>query len=68
MTKWEYRVATFSSWTGKLKEEHVAEIAQLGEEGWELGGMTAVSTILTLIFKRPVPSAAHRERKGWPEW
>ncbi len=68
MIQWEYHVATFSSWTAKLKDEHVAEIARLGEEGWELAGMTGLSNILTLVFKRPAPGTERKEQKGWPAW
>jgi hypothetical protein len=68
MIQWEYNVATFSTWTGKLKTEHIAEISRLGEDGWELAGMTALSNILTLVFKRPVPGTGRPERKGWPSW
>ena len=68
MTKWDYQVLTFTSWTGKLKDDHVAQIAQSGEEGWELAGLTTLSNSVIAIFKRPRDAPRQREERGWPQW
>lgn len=68
MTRWEYKYAvglleTTDALGGVIKGSHLkgvseAEIEQLGEEGWELVGLTSVNLSgttknLLLAFKRP---------------
>ncbi len=71
MTKWEYRIATYKSWSGPhLKKEHEEELNALGWDGWELVSMAAGSNVLTLVFKRPIEEKAvsRKRAQGWPDW
>ena len=69
MTKWEYKTViglleTTDALGGVIKGSHLksvceAEVQKLGEEGWELVGLTAVNLAgstknLLLAFKRPL--------------
>ena len=68
MTKWEYKtmvvlLETTDTLGGVIKGSHPksaceADVQQLGEEGWELVGLTSVNLggstkNLLLVFKRP---------------
>jgi hypothetical protein len=71
MTKWEYLIETYKHWSGaRLKKEHEEDLDALGLEGWELVGMAAESTVLTLVFKRPIleKEASRRRERRWPDW
>jgi len=71
MTRWEYRVSIYKNWAGaRLKTEHEEDLNTLGWDGWELVGMAAASTVLTMVFKRPVEEkrAARKQAHGWPDW
>lgn len=71
MEQWEYKIVAYTHWSGaKLKPEHEEELNALGEEGWELVGMSAVSTTMTLVFKRPIEAkrSTRRRREDWPSW
>ncbi|MBC7259311.1 MAG: DUF4177 domain-containing protein [Chloroflexi bacterium] len=71
MTKWEYRVLVFKSgWGARLKEEHEEVLNALGQEGWELAGRAAESTVMSLVFKRPVGKhkPSRHVEQGWPSW
>ncbi len=71
MTQWEYRVLVIKSgWGARLKEEHEEVLNALGHEGWELAGMAAESTAMSMVFKRPVAEhkPSRRSEEGWPSW
>ena len=68
MTKWEYKytvglLETTDTLGGVIKGSHLksvseAEVQQLGEEGWELVGLTNVNLggstkNMLMVFKRP---------------
>lgn len=57
MTKWEYKVVTFSGDDGRDDSRKMHEIAELGEAGWELvsavsQGHVGYPAIISLFFKR----------------
>ena len=72
MTKWEYRVLVFKSgWGAQLKEAHEQDLNALGQEGWELVGMAAEGSAMSLVFKRPIGESKpprHRVAGEWPSW
>ncbi len=75
MIRWEYRVLVVkSAWGAQLKEQHEEMLNALGREGWELTGMAAESTAMSLVFKRPIGEERLSRRKErdkereWPSW
>lgn len=71
MTRWEYRVLVIKSgWGAQLKAKHEEALNALGQEGWELAGMAAEGTAMSLVFKRPIADEkpARRQERGWPSW
>ena len=56
---WEYRIHNIRSENYRLDPTREAELNRLGEEGWELVGITAVNfktgatDHIGLVFKRP---------------
>ena len=66
-TKWEYRVQTIGSFFGTKDELIQDTLDEWGEEGWEVINAYPAGNgeKLTLIAKRPLSSAARRQR-GWP--
>jgi hypothetical protein len=70
MTQWEYRIVVYKSMFGaRLKRQHEDELNALGREGWELVGMAAESSAMSMVFKRPVSEKRGRRRtEGWQGW
>jgi hypothetical protein len=68
---WEYRVISLGGGLRGAKDEDMeAELNALGEEGWEVVGLTSRENTqrVTLIAKRPLTAAARRRRtmpEGW---
>ncbi len=65
---WEYRLETFGTFWSRVKDEELqATLDQWGEEGWEVISVYLASNgeKVTLIAKRPLTSAARRQR-SWP--
>jgi hypothetical protein len=60
MTKWEYKIINIRSENYRLDPNAVTQLNQLGEEGWELVGLTSVNfktgatDNIAMVFKRPV--------------
>lgn len=60
MTRWEYKIINIRSENYRLDERKVTELNVLGEEGWELVGLTSVNfksgatDNLAMVFKRPL--------------
>lgn len=64
-SEWEYRVVSVGGGLRSPKDEDLeATLNELGEQGWEVVGVTnrESSYKLTLIAKRPLTSAARRRR------
>jgi hypothetical protein len=63
--QWEYRVVTFGGALRSAKDEQMeSELNALGEEGWEVVGLTKRESTyrITLIAKRPLTAATRRQR------
>ena len=60
MTKWEYHIINIRSENYRLDPNAARELNQLGEQGWELVGLTSVNfktgatDNIAMVFKRPV--------------
>lgn len=60
MTQWEYKIINLRSENYRLDPDFVDELNDLGEDGWELVGLTSVNfksgatDNLALVFKRPL--------------
>ncbi|MEM9555871.1 MAG: DUF4177 domain-containing protein [Acidobacteriota bacterium] len=61
MTRWEYKIINIRSEGYRLDPNAVGQLNRLGEEGWELVGLTSVnfksgaSDNIAMVFKRPLP-------------
>ncbi|MCP4664336.1 MAG: DUF4177 domain-containing protein [bacterium] len=59
MTRWEYHVINVRSESYRLDPNCAARLNELGEEGWELIGVTSVNfksgatDNIAMVFKRP---------------
>lgn len=59
---WQYRILNIRSENYRLDPAHEAQLNQLGEEGWELVGLTSVNfktgatDHIGMVFKRPRPA------------
>lgn len=59
-TQWEYKIINIRSEKYRLDPATVPQLNALGEEGWELVGLTSVNfksgatDNLAMVFKRPV--------------
>jgi len=68
ITRWEYRLETFSTFWSRTKDEELqATLDDRGEEGWEVIGMYLASSgeKVTFVAKRLLTSATRRQR-SWP--
>ena len=58
MTRWEYKIINIRSENYRLDPAKVPELNALGEEGWELVGLTSVNfktgatDNIAMVFKR----------------
>jgi hypothetical protein len=62
---WEYRVVSYGGpFRGPKDDQVEAELNALGEEGWEVIGLTSRENThrVTLVAKRPLTPAARRQR------
>jgi hypothetical protein len=67
--QWEYRVVSYGgTFRGAKDEQMEAELNALGEEGWEVVGLTNRENTyrITLVAKRPLTAATRRQR-SFPE-
>lgn len=61
MTRWEYKIINIRSEGYRLDPNAVGQLNRLGEEGWELVGLTSVnfksgaSDNIAMVFKRALP-------------
>lgn len=59
MTRWEYKIINIRSENYRLDPNAAPQLTALGEEGWELVGLTSVnfksgaSDNIAMVFKRP---------------
>lgn len=64
MRKWEYRIINIRSERYQLDPNASVELNRLGQEGWELVGLTSVNfksgatDNIALVFKRPVEAGS----------
>ncbi|OGO08944.1 MAG: hypothetical protein A2Z66_07345 [Chloroflexi bacterium RBG_13_66_10] len=64
-TQWEYRVISLGGGLRGTKDEQMeTELNALGDEGWEVVGLTSRenSQRITLVAKRPLTPTARRQR------
>lgn len=60
MTRWEYKVINVRSENYRLDPNSSIELNKLGQEGWEMVGLTSVNfksgatDNIAMVFKRPV--------------
>jgi len=60
MTRWEYKVINVRSESYRLDPNCVVRLNELGEDGWELIGITSVNfksgatDNIAMVFKRPL--------------
>jgi hypothetical protein len=60
MNRWEYKIINIRSENYRLDPNYVSQLNDLGEEGWELVGLTSVNfksgatDNIALVFKRPL--------------
>lgn len=60
MTRWEYKIINIRSENYRLDPNAAPQLTALGEEGWELVGLTSVNfksgatDNIALVFKRPI--------------
>ncbi len=60
MTKWEYKIINIRSENYRLDPTKDTELNQLGDQGWELVGLTSVNfktgatDNIAMVFKRPL--------------
>ncbi|HSL85230.1 MAG TPA: DUF4177 domain-containing protein, partial [Thermoanaerobaculia bacterium] len=60
MTRWEYKIINIRSENYRLDPNEAPQLTALGEEGWELVGLTSVNfksgatDNIALVFKRPL--------------
>ncbi len=58
MDRWEYKIINIRSENYRLDPNYVSQLNDLGEEGWELVGLTSVNfksgatDNIALVFKR----------------
>lgn len=61
MTKWEYKIINVRSENYRLDPNAATELNRLGQDGWELVGLTSVNfksgatDNIALVLKRPIP-------------
>jgi hypothetical protein len=59
MTRWEYKIINIRSENYRLDPNAVTQLDELGDEGWELVGLTSVNfksgatDNIAMVFKRP---------------
>lgn len=59
MVRWEYKIINVRSENYRLDPNAVGRLDELGDEGWELVGLTSVNfktgatDNIALVFKRP---------------
>ena len=59
MTRWEYKIINIRSENYRLDPDAVDRLDDLGDEGWELVGLTSVNfksgatDNIAMVFKRP---------------
>ncbi len=59
MTKWEYKIINIRSENYRLDPATAPQLTELGQQGWELVGLTSVNfktgatDNLAMVFKRP---------------
>lgn len=59
MTKWEYKIINIRSENYRLDPNAAPQLTELGEQGWELVGLTSVNfksgatDNIAMVFKRP---------------
>ena len=62
MTRWEYKIINIRSENYRLDPLKAPELTALGEQGWELVGLTSVNfksgatDNIAMVFKRPLGS------------
>ena len=64
-TAWEYHVVSFGGGLRSPKDDDIeAGLNELGEQGWEIVGMTKRerSHRLTFVAKRPMTAGSRRRR------
>ena len=60
MNRWEYKVINVRSENYRLDPNSSSELNKLGQDGWELVGLTSVNfksgatDNIAMVFKRPV--------------
>lgn len=60
MTRWEYKIINIRSENYRLDPNSSTELNKLGQEGWEMIGLTSVNfksgatDNIAMVFKRPV--------------
>ncbi len=60
MTRWEYKVINIRSENYRLDPNSSIELNKLGQEGWEMVGLTSVNfksgatDNIAMVFKRPI--------------
>jgi hypothetical protein len=59
MTRWEYKIINIRSENYRLDPNAVSQLNELGDDGWELVGLTSVNfksgatDNIAMVFKRP---------------
>ncbi len=59
MTRWEYKIINVRSENYRLDPDASVQLNELGDEGWELVGLTSVNfksgatDNIAMVFKRP---------------
>lgn len=59
MTHWEYKIINIRSENYRLDPNAVSQLNELGQQGWELVGLTSVNfktgatDNIAMVFKRP---------------
>jgi len=63
MNRWEYKVINVRSENYRLDPNSSSELNKLGQDGWELVGLTSVNfksgatDNIAMVFKRPIAAA-----------
>ena len=59
MSKWEYKIINIRSENYRLDPDAAPKLTELGQQGWELVGLTSVNfktgatDNIAMVFKRP---------------